>query len=287
MIGRHLGSKVSEVVDDHLVGAERRRALEHLASCEACREAVAQERRARRAASSLRDVGLPEGLSERIVALSTCRPEAGDGPVERAPWAPISAAGSRRPAARAVLVGAAAAGVAGLAAVSGLYALGASQWRSPETLTQMGAVTPTTFVAQAEDDAADGPSSVHLSATGWPSGYVAPASLPGATTVSDARAIEPGVVVVELQIDGATVTVVEAHGRLDLPVESDRTRELGGQTVHEIDGWWVAQVGTDVVAVRGDADAAELVLDSFQTRGDGWTAWSSRVEAGWRVVTGG
>lgn len=283
MIGWHLGARVSELVDDHLVGAERRRALDHLASCRSCQEEVEQERRARRVASSLRCVGMPAGLTDRILAVSAGTAAAGTaaqgtGAAGAAPWAD----GARHPGItpRLALVGAAAVGVAGLAAVGTLYALGTPTGRGPEVLAQV-APAPTLVVgnaglADAGDDEASSPAS-------WPRGFVAPTALPTAASIAQAQVLEPGVVLVELSLDGTPVTVVEAHGRLELPEGVFDATALAGHVAHEVDGWWVTQLGDDVVAVRGDAGAVAELLAAFD---EPTPEWSARFEAGWRVVTG-
>lgn len=283
----HLGPLASGLVDDTLAPEERRRALEHLEHCADCDRLVAEQRRQRRLTATLGQVSVPTGLADRLLALGAAEGAGAAGGASVAPWSQTPDV-RRRSAGRFVLVSAASVVGLGVVASGVLYGIGAPRVRTPEAIAQAAvSVDATSAVALsgATDSSAD-------PGAAWPAGFSAPANLSASaltvtgTTASDTDAGD--IVQVELDVDGETVTLLESHGTLDVDAGSvSRSVRVGDVEAHRVGQWWVAQAGTDVVAVRGSDDACLTVLRSFSTSTPTFpAAVLDRMGAGWRVVTG-
>ncbi len=99
---RHLGERLSALIDGELSNAQRERVLSHLARCESCRQEVGTLRLLKRRMHALGDGGtaasdMPGGdaLTWRLLALV---PAAGKGPGPQRPirWGRPQAAPARR-----------------------------------------------------------------------------------------------------------------------------------------------------------------------------------------------
>lgn len=267
MIGtKHLGARASDLVDERLDGDERARALAHLAECQECCRLVAAERQHRRLAGQAPTPTVPTDLQLRLLALS--------GPGESAPWAETA---PRRWPVFALATAASAAGFAVLATGT-LYLAGAPRPQAPEALTAAFALETSTVAAVGLPALA---AATHTD--GWPADLAAPRAGLGQVVASDP--LPGGVVRIAVEIDGASVTVLEQHGRLDLSqAEVSETDQVGGLEVVLVDGWWFAEVGDDVVAITGPERACLELLASFGAAG---VDPVQRIGAGWHVLIGG
>lgn len=79
---RHLGERLSALIDGELSDAQRERVLAHLAKCDDCRQEAAALRLLKRRMHSLGDAAAAEALTWRLLALA---PASGPGqPVDQA-----------------------------------------------------------------------------------------------------------------------------------------------------------------------------------------------------------
>jgi anti-sigma factor RsiW len=67
---RHLGERLSALIDGELSGAQRERVLSHLARCEPCREEAAALRLLKRRMNALGDATAVGALNWRLIALA-------------------------------------------------------------------------------------------------------------------------------------------------------------------------------------------------------------------------
>jgi anti-sigma factor RsiW len=74
---RHLGARLSALIDGELSDAQRERVLAHLARCEDCRREAAALRLLKRRMHTLGDAAAGDALTWRLLALA---PRGGDGP---------------------------------------------------------------------------------------------------------------------------------------------------------------------------------------------------------------
>lgn len=98
----HLGTRISALVDGRLTGAERERALCHVAACPACADELAATRAARRALAAACEVAPAPDLTARLLALgaqAACpagparQPSTPPPPAGRVPTAPAAGLG--------------------------------------------------------------------------------------------------------------------------------------------------------------------------------------------------
>jgi anti-sigma factor RsiW len=86
---RHLGARLSALIDGELSDAQRERVLAHLARCEGCRREVAALRLLKRRMHALGDAAAGDALTWRLLALA---PAGGEGQpgrrAMRAHWPP-------------------------------------------------------------------------------------------------------------------------------------------------------------------------------------------------------
>ena len=92
---RHLGERLSALIDGELSDAQRERVLAHLAKCDDCRQEAAALRLLKRRMHSLGEAAAADALTWRLLALA---PAAGKGPGSQRPirWARPAAPGRRR-----------------------------------------------------------------------------------------------------------------------------------------------------------------------------------------------
>jgi anti-sigma factor RsiW len=92
---RHLGHRLSALVDGELGAAQRDRALAHLARCEACRREAAALRALKRRMHALGEATAGTALTDRLMAMGARRPApAAAGPGRRRwPVRSLAAAG--------------------------------------------------------------------------------------------------------------------------------------------------------------------------------------------------
>ncbi len=110
---RHLGARLSALIDGELSDAQRERVLAHLTRCEDCRREAAALRLLKRRMHTLGDAAAGDALTWRLLALA---PHGGEGPpARRAHRTGRPPAGRRRHAWSLAVAGLAAAGL-GLAA---------------------------------------------------------------------------------------------------------------------------------------------------------------------------
>ena len=77
---RHLGARLSALIDGELSDAQRERVLAHLARCEHCRREAAALRLLKRRMHTLGDAAAGDALTWRLLALA---PHGGEGPPAR------------------------------------------------------------------------------------------------------------------------------------------------------------------------------------------------------------
>jgi anti-sigma factor RsiW len=81
---RHLGERLSALIDGELSDAQRERVLAHLAKCDDCRQEAAALRTLKRRMHTLGDAAAADALTWRLLALA---PATGPGPGQVPPWA--------------------------------------------------------------------------------------------------------------------------------------------------------------------------------------------------------
>ena len=81
---RHLGERLSALIDGELSDAQRERVLAHLAKCDDCRQEAAALRLLKRRMHTLGDAAAADALTWRLLALA---PASGPGPGQLPPWA--------------------------------------------------------------------------------------------------------------------------------------------------------------------------------------------------------
>ena len=117
---RHLGARLSALIDGELSGAQRERVLSHLARCEPCREEAAALRVLKRRMHALGGAATGNAPNWRLIALAASGAQPGHG------FWPAHAGRGRR--ARPLLVaGGAALAVAGLSLSAAAFLGGRSQ----------------------------------------------------------------------------------------------------------------------------------------------------------------
>ena len=289
----HLGADASALADDSLDDARTSWARSHILGCSACAVAVRELRRQRRLTASLGEVEVPRTLEERLLALGATTQSAQDsdggapgGALVRgsASWEPTP----RRGHIRLIAVAAASVIGVGIAASGTLVMLGSSRTTSPDGLTSLvAAPVPTTSHTRSADATAASTGAVPVAlAAQWPAGWPAP-ELPAGAVVSAIEHLPTGEVRVDLVIDDEAVTVVESHGVLDL-TDSDVRRSVlvGGMQAHLVGDWWVAQAGTEIVAVTAPSpDLGLAVIKEFDSSGT--VTVLDSLARGWQVVAGG
>jgi anti-sigma factor RsiW len=85
---RHLGERLSALIDGELSDAKRERVLAHLARCEDCRREAAALRLLTRRMHTLGDAAAGDALTWRLLALA---PAGGEGPPAHRPARPARA----------------------------------------------------------------------------------------------------------------------------------------------------------------------------------------------------
>jgi anti-sigma factor RsiW len=112
---RHLGERLSALIDGELSDAQRERVLAHLAKCDDCRQEAAALRMLKRRMHTLGDAAAADALTWRLLALA---PAGGQGQGQVPPWAVRAhwpgwpgAPGRRRHAGSLVAAGVLAAGL--------------------------------------------------------------------------------------------------------------------------------------------------------------------------------
>lgn len=276
---RHLGPRVSALVDGQLSPRAAERALAHAVGCPRCRAALDAERGARRVVSAAGDFEPSEDFTSRLIGLPGAAPP---GFLDMSGPPPTPRHHRSRRGARVAL--AATAGAA--AAVGGLYVLGgatgpivteeevraAARDAMPASAAMLGGAGLT--AGAGEDDGA-GEGSVEevartaaqgdgtAAAVAWlrENGWSSPEMVPAGLEIVAVREVDDGVLEIELAGDEAHVVVVERRGVLG-PEELAGARPIliGDVQAYVIsqDPWTaVMQSGDDVVVVTcAGADAA-------------------------------
>lgn len=287
----HLGADACAFADGSMDEARAAWAEAHLDRCEDCAAAVREQRRQRRVTSSLGDVEVPSSLQDRLLALceGTVSQDDDDdarrplrGELAPAPWAGGAASRTRRATVRVVAVAAVSVLGVGVAASGSLMAIGATRTTSPERLTALAAVAPTASTARVAPV-----STAPEADEDWPAGWTSPDALPDGFRVSAVHDLDSGDLRVDLVVDGHDVTVLEAEGVLGLTdVTVTRSVRIGELEAHLVGDWWVAQAGTEIVAVMAaDDDVSLAVIGEFDTSGS--TGVLDSITRGWQVIAGG
>lgn len=287
----HLGADACAFADGSMDEARAAWAEAHLDRCEDCAAAVREQRRQRRVTSSLGDVEVPSSLQDRLLALceGTVSQDDDDdarrplrGELASAPWAGGAASRTRRATVRVVAVAAVSVLGVGVAASGSLMAIGATRTTSPERLTALAAVAPTASTARVAPV-----STAPEADEDWPAGWTSPDALPDGSRVSAVHDLDSGDLRVDLVVDGHDVTVLEAEGVLGLTdVTVTRSVRIGELEAHLVGDWWVAQAGTEIVAVTAaDDDVSLAVIGEFDTSGS--TGVLDSITRGWQVIAGG
>lgn len=279
---RHLGPRVSALVDGQLSPRATERALAHAVGCPRCRDALDAERRARRVVSAAGDFEPSEDFTTRLIGLPGAAPP---GLLDMSGPPPMPRQHRSRRGARVAL--AATAGAA--AAVGGLYLLGgaaaptvteaevraAARDAMPTGAAMLGSTGLPAEPAAGEDDGAGEGGVVEevartaaqgdgtAAAVEWlrENGWSSPEMVPAGLEIVAVREVDDGVLEVELAGDASHVVVVERRGVLG-PEELAGARpiQIGDVQAHVIsqDPWTaVMQSGDDVVVVTcAGADAA-------------------------------
>jgi len=254
----HLGALVTPFVDGELNAARAAEARAHLAACAECRQAVAAEQVARRRTQdSVRGMQASPELTARLLAMPS-GPAAAAIPLER----------SRR---GTVVLGGGAA-LVGLFVLT-LFVLGTPHAaQSPGSLLAATTEVPNAAVQQAGLSAADVDG---VSAVAW--------AVPASLTIQRLDLVdEQGTQTLDVSLDTAAgdVRLLERPGTLDegAAAAGATPSTVAGHVVYRVDGWYLLESGSCVVAVLGETDeAAELVIadlpepDGFLDRiADGW-----------------
>lgn len=287
----HLGADACAFADGSMDEARAAWAEAHLDRCEDCAAAVREQRRQRRVTSSLGDVEVPSSLQDRLLALceGTVSQDDDDdarrplrGELAPAPWAGGAASRTRRATVRVVAVAAVSVLGVGVAASGSLMAIGATRTTSPERLTALAAVAPTASTARVARVSTEPEADED-----WPAGWTSPDALPDGFRVSAVHDLDSGDLRVDLVVDGHDVTVLEAEGVLGLTdVTVTRSVRIGELEAHLVGDWWVAQAGTEIVAVTAaDDDVSLAVIGEFDTSGS--TGVLDSITRGWQVIAGG
>lgn len=286
----HLGADACAFADGSMDGARTAWAEAHLDRCEDCAAAVREQRRQRRLTSSLGDVEVPSSLQDRLLALCEGTVSQDDDDARRplrgelapAPWAGGAASRTRRATVRVVAVAAVSVLGVGVAASGSLMAIGATRTTSPERLTALAAVAPTASTARVAPV-----STAPEADEDWPAGWTSPDALPDGSRVAGVHDLDSGDLRVDLVVDGHDVTVLEAEGVLGLTdVTVTRSVRIGELEAHLVGDWWVAQAGTEIVAVTAaDDDVSLAVIGEFDTSGS--TGVLDSITRGWQVIAGG
>ena len=119
---RHLGNRLSALIDGELTDARRERVLAHLARCADCRQEAASLRLLKRRMYTLGDADADDGLTWRLLALA---PDGGWGTPGRRPARARWPARPRRRRAKSLV--AAGVAVAGLGLSSAAFVAGADR----------------------------------------------------------------------------------------------------------------------------------------------------------------
>lgn len=286
----HLGADACAFADGSMDEARAAWAEAHLDRCEDCAAAVREQRRQRRVTSSLGDVEVPSSLQDRLLALCEGTVSQDDDDARRplrgelapAPWAGGAASRTRRATVRVVAVAAVSVLGVGVAASGSLMAIGATRTTSPERLTALAAVAPTASTARVARVSTEPEADED-----WPAGWTSPDALPDGSRVSAVHDLDSGDLRVDLVVDGHDVTVLEAEGVLGLTdVTVTRSVRIGELEAHLVGDWWVAQAGTEIVAVTAaDDDVSLAVIGEFDTSGS--TGVLDSITRGWQVIAGG
>lgn len=148
----HLGAhRVSDLVDGHLSAAEQRHSLDHAAGCPECSAEIDRVQAQRAAASSLRTPPVPVSLHDKLLALP-------QHPETAAEVIKTPGMTSRRVLALCLAVS-----VGLVVTTAVLYALGAPQRRSPDTLTAILGDASTHHLDQGELSIAELPGQLDVS----------------------------------------------------------------------------------------------------------------------------
>lgn len=277
---RHLGSRVSALVDGQLSPRAAERALAHAVGCPRCRDALEAERAARRVVSAAGDFEPSDDLTTRLIELPGAAPfvlldMSGPPPGPRHP--------RPRRGARVALV--ATAGAA--AAVSGLYLLGGAavptvtedevRAAARNAMPAGAAMLRNGFSADQDagddDGAQDGSveevartaaqGDATAAAVAWlrENGWSTPELVPAGLEIVAVRELDDDALEIELAGDQAHVVVVERRGVLGPEELAGARRILIGDVEAYLisqDPWTaVMQSGGDVVVVTcAGADAA-------------------------------
>lgn len=120
---RHLGERLSALIDGELSDAQRERVLSHLARCEPCREEAAALRLIKRRMNALGDATAAGALNWRLIALAASGgPSAGSSGHGRPGWG--RGAQRARMARPLLLAGGAAVAAAGLSLSAAAFLAG-------------------------------------------------------------------------------------------------------------------------------------------------------------------
>lgn len=254
----HLGALITPFVDGELSPARAAEAQAHLADCGECRRLLAMEQAARRRTQeSVRGVRASADLTARLLAM---------------PTGPLPAAAPQR-ARRASFL------LSGGAALVGLFVL---------TLVVLGAPRtdhPSAFLAAAEEAGATADADRFAPDTA----VLAAWALPADHTVQSLGLLGDGdteTLDAVLETSAGEVRLLERIGSFDDAVLSQLpSRTVAGRTAYLVDGWYVLESGSCVVAVLGESDAAvEAVIAQLPAPApDGI---GGRILAGWYALVG-
>lgn len=257
----HLGALVTPFVDGELSPARAAEVRVHLAGCAECRRAVTAEQAARRRTQdSVRGMQASPELTARLLAMpSGSIPVA--MPFERSRRVPFVLGGG--------------------AALVGLFVLTLFVLGTPRT-TQ----SPGSLLASTTDPSSTAVQQVALgtgadnAATAW--------AVPASLTIQRLDLTEAqGTQTLDVSLDTSAgeVRLLERPGTLDeaAAAAGSAPSTVAGHVVYQVDGWYLLESGSCVVAVRGETDeAAELVIADLPEP-DGVL---DRIADGWHALVG-
>lgn len=265
MSSDHLGALVTPFVDGELVPARAAEARVHLAGCAECRRAVTAEQAARRRTQdSVRGMQASPELTARLLAMPTGPAPVGM-PIDRARRAPFV--------------------VGGGAALVGLFVLTLFVLGTPRATQSPGSLLAATTEAP---DAAVQPVTLSASAAELDDPLSATWAMPATMTIDRLDLVDQqGDQTLDVLIDTSAgeVRLLERPGALDedAAAVSGSPTTVAGHVVYRVDGWYLLESSSCVVAVLGETDeAAELVIADLPEP-DGVL---DRIADGWRTLVG-
>lgn len=260
MSSAHLGALVTPFVDGELNPARAAEARVHLAGCAECRQALTAEQAARRRTQdSVRGMQASPELTARLLAMPSGSTPA---PFERPHRGPLVVGGG------AALVG---------LFVLTLFVLGTPRTtQSPGSLLASTTDAPNAAVQQVALDTTD--------ADGVAAAWAVPASLTihrlDLTEAQGSQTLD-----VSLSTSAGEVRLLERPGSLDedAAATGGTPSTVAGHVVYRVDGWYLLESGSCVVAVLGETDEAAEIVIADLPEPDGVL---DRIADGWRTLVG-